>query len=987
MARALVSTIIDQLGSLIASEFKDRLGSLFASEVTSIVNVEEEVEKLKLKFQAIQAKLDDAEERQVKEKAVKLWLERLNDVSYEMGDVLDEWNTAKIKADIEKKEEAETSTAKRRKVLSLPNLNSSVSTVFQRRDIALKIKEVMLKLDEIDREGDMYQFVLTSGNEEVVRSPTDSHVDVSNILGRDTVKGDLVSILLGRGSEEERSPHVISLVGMGGVGKTTLAQLAYNDSELNLAHFEKKGWVCVSNPFDKFMVAKAIIQAFEGDDSNITQWPSLMDKMCELIRGRKLFLVFDDVWTEDSMLWEPFRLALQNAAQGSRILVTTRKNRVADIMGSAARINLGQLSDDDCWTIFSTIAFSDRDSMQCKELEDIGRKISDKCKGLPLAARTLGSLMCFKSRKEQWEMVFYSRLWELQDIERGLFGPLLMSYYDLPSPLRRCFSYCAVFPKDYFFSKEDLISMWMAQGYIKSNANEERIVARDYFEILLIRSLLQVLGDYGYAGNFMRFKMHDIVHDLAQFMAKNECITINGYEESGSILQNARHLYLEIPNNAQIPESIYSAKTLRTLIFVGYSDHKLSGLFQHFRRLRTLTLGSRYGKLKEIPDAIENLIHLRYLKIRNYHGDGLPENICNLCNLQILKIKVGSEDGFMKLPQGMSKLINLKHLILKEEGYWTHQFEFPRGIGRLSSLTKLSGFYVGGKDDNQRCELGELKNLNHLQGTLKIYGLGNVVDACEAKNAELKKKIGLRDLDLNFFGDNLENYGGRMETDVSVLNALEPPPGLENLAIHWYCGTTMFPNNWIMSLAKLKRLTLRGGLNLECLPPLGMLQFLEDLGIGYDFPLKKVGVEFLGIKFENKKDGMIKIFPNLKTLRFMCLHKWEEWIGVEGQEEEDCIIIMPRLQKLVIHQCPKLKSLPDFLFKTSLQEFQVNSSSILRKRYQRGTGVDWPKISYIPNIRINYIEVQRDGQEVIRQAMMKKSLTKNSLSDDEEEGQ
>nr|POE88749.1 putative disease resistance protein rga3 [Quercus suber] len=216
----------------------------------------------------------------------------------------------------------------------------------------------------------MYQFVLTSGNEEVVRPPTDSHVDVSNILGRDKVKGDLVSILLGRGNEEERSPHVISLVGMGGVGKTTLAQLAYNDSELNLAHFEKKGWVCVSDPFNKFMVAKAIIQAFEGDDSNITQWPSLMDKMCELIRGRKLFLVFDDVWTEDSTLWEPFRLALQNAAQGSRILVTTRKNRVADIMESTARINLGQLSDDDCWTIFSTIAFSGRDSNQCKELED-----------------------------------------------------------------------------------------------------------------------------------------------------------------------------------------------------------------------------------------------------------------------------------------------------------------------------------------------------------------------------------------------------------------------------------------------------------------------------------------------------------------------------------------------------------------------------------------------------------------------------------------
>ena len=423
MARALVSTIIDQLGSLIASEFKDRLGSLFASEVKSIVNVEEEVEKLKLKFQAIQAKLNDAEERQVKEKAVKLWLERLKDVSYEMDDVLDEWNTAKIKADIEKEEEAETSTAKRRKVLSLTNLNSSISTVSQRRDIALQIKEIIGKLDEIDREGDLYQFVLASSNEEVVRPPTASHVDVSNILGRDKVKGDLVSYLLGRGNEEERRPHVISLVGMGGVGKTTLAQLVYNDSELNSAHFdndselnsahfEKKGWVCVSDPFDHFMVAKAIIKICGGVDSNTTDWPSLMDEMCKKIRGKKLFLVFDDVWTEDSMLWEPFRLALLNAAQGSRILVTTRKSEVADVLGSAKRINLKELSDDDCWSIFSTIAFFDKNSEQRKDLEEIGKKISDKCKGLPLAARTLGSLMRFKSRKEQWEMVSCSRLWE-----------------------------------------------------------------------------------------------------------------------------------------------------------------------------------------------------------------------------------------------------------------------------------------------------------------------------------------------------------------------------------------------------------------------------------------------------------------------------------------------------------------------------------------------------------------------------------------------
>ena len=127
-----------------------------------------------------------------------------------------------------------------------------------------------------------------------------------------------------------------------------------------------------------------------------------------------------------------------------------------------------------------------------------------------------------------------------------------------------------------------------------------------------------------------------------------------------------------------------------------------------------------------------------------------------------------------------------------------------------------------------------------------------------------------------------------------------------------------------------------------------------------------MGVEFLGIESENKKDGIIKIFPNLKTLEFMFLGEWEEWIGIGGQEEEDCIIIMPCLQKLIISQCRKIKSLPDFLFKTSLQEFTVVKSPILSRRYQRSTGEDWAKISHIPEIQINSIQVQRDGQEVIR---------------------
>nr|XP_023876102.1 putative disease resistance protein RGA3 [Quercus suber] len=584
MAWALVSAIKDQLSSFITSDF------------TLIANVKGEVQNLESKFHTNQAMLNDAEELQVKEEAVKLWLDKLKDVSYQMDDVLDEWNTAMIKAEIEKQqkefeeEKVETSVAKKR-----------------------KIKELNKKLNEIDREGEMYKFVLTRGNEEVERPKTTSIVDVSDILGRDKVRDNLVSILIGKSSEEERKPHVISLMGMAGIGKTGIAQLAFNHC-LVKAHFDIRIWVCVFKPFDQCKVAKAIIQAFGGGDSNVTELQSLLEQICELIKGRKCFLVFDDEWTEDSTLWEPFRLALQNGAPGSKILITTRKNIVAKMMGSTYMINLEVLSDKECWTVFSKIALCDKNFEECKQLEHIGRKIAKKCKGLPVAAKTLGSLMRFKKSTDQWEMVLCNRLWEFEDVESGLFAPLLLSYYDLPSPLKRCFSYCGVFPKDYVFSSNNLLFMWMAQGYIKSKGNMEmEIIARDYFENLAIYSLFQDFEKDEDDSKIKRCKMHDILHDFAHLISKNECFSINSDIELRSDYKIACHLQLEIPNKTQFLKSIYSAKNLRNLIFVYRSDYNLSTLFQHFKCLWTLTLNFEYGDtLKELPDAVENFMHLRF---------------------------------------------------------------------------------------------------------------------------------------------------------------------------------------------------------------------------------------------------------------------------------------------------------------------------------------------------------------------------------------
>ncbi|KAM4118837.1 hypothetical protein ACJW30_03G013000 [Castanea mollissima] len=811
MARALLSAIVEQLGSFISSEF------------TLTATVKHEVQKLETKFRTIQAVLNDAEKRQLKSEAVKLWLDKLKCVSYEMDDVLDEWNTAMIKEEIEKQqkdqEKAETSTTKKRKVWPL----ISVPNHFQHRDIAHKIKELNEKLDEINKEREMYGFELSRAIEEVVERPkTTSYVDVFDILGRDRVKDDLVSILLGKGTEKEKLPHVISLVGMGGMGKTTLAQLAFNHHEV-MDHFEERIWVCVSEPFDQCRVAKAIVEALGVRDFNTTELQSLLENICELIRGKKYFLVFDVVWTEDYAMWKPIRDALKSCgSQSSKILVTTRKGKVAKMMESANTIKLEELSEEDCWLVFSKIAFFDKDPKQCEQLEVLGKQISKKCKGLPLAAKTLGSLMHFKKSKEEWKNVLDSNLWELEDVERGLFVPLLLSYFDLPSPLKRCFLYCVVFPKDHAFNVNELVHMWTAHGFVESKGNMEvEIMGREYSDNLVIHSFFQE-DIYGY-------KMHDIVHDFAQLITKNECFIINSDIELESDYDNARHLGL-----------------------------------------------------------------------------------------------------------------------------------IPRGIGRLISLRTLKCFSIS-DEDSERCKLGELKNLNHLQGSFEIRGLGNLVDISEAKNAQLKKKIHLRELKLSFkkgkdrgwWDDRVPNAidpnDKRMERDVLFLNALEPPQDLELLDIRWYQGTTMSPN-WLMSLTKLKTVSINSVTKLMSLPPLGKFPLLELLTIWNVCSLKKVGVEFLGIESKNKKQDII--FPNLKHLMFLWLEEWEEWIGIGGKEDADYITVMPRLQKLEIHCCRKLKSLPDFLCTIPLNKLVIVGCPIIKKRCQRETGEDWRTISHIPNIHL-----------------------------------
>ncbi|XP_011015786.1 PREDICTED: putative disease resistance protein RGA3, partial [Populus euphratica] len=451
MADALVSVVLEQLSSIIIQE------------VRLVVGVKNEVKKLTSNFQAIQAVLANAEERQLKDQLVKHWLDQLKDVSYDLDDVLDEWGTAIAKSQSKVNEHPRKNT---RKVCSFMIFSCfRFREVRLRHDIALKIKELNERIDGIVVEKNKFDFKSSKVEiKQLEHRKTTSVIDVEEVKGREMDKVRVMKMLL---SERSQGPalRTISLVGMGGIGKTTLAKLVYIDHDVT-THFDKTIWVCVSDPFNEITIAKAILEDLMGSAPNLNELQTLLKHVQESIRGKKFLLVLDDVWNEDSTKWEQLKDSLKCGLPGSGILVTTRKKNVASSMGSSPIdiLELGILSTEECWSLFSQFACFEKTSREYDNLEDIGRQIAAKCKGLPLAAKTLGSLLRFKRSRAEWESVLNSHVWEIEEAESKILAPLWLSYDDLPSDMRRCFSYCAVFPKDFRFERDTLIKLWMAQG-------------------------------------------------------------------------------------------------------------------------------------------------------------------------------------------------------------------------------------------------------------------------------------------------------------------------------------------------------------------------------------------------------------------------------------------------------------------------------------------------------------------------------------------
>ncbi|KAH0759751.1 hypothetical protein KY290_023244 [Solanum tuberosum] len=820
-----------------------KLGDFLIQQVSLLTNLRDEVTWLRNELLFIQSFLRDAELKQSSDQRVQQWVFEINSIANDAVAILETYSFEAGK----RASPLKACVCIYRKEKKFYNVAEEIQSLKQRiMDISRKRETYgITNINSTNsREG--------PSNQVATLRRTTSYVDDQDYIF--VGFQDVVQTLLAQLLKAEPRRSVLSIYGMGGLGKTTLARNLYTSPDI-LNSFPTRAWICVSQEYNTMDLLRNIIKSVQGRTKETLD---LLERMTErdieiylrdLLKDRKFLVVVDDVWQREA--WESLKRAFPDGKNGSKVIITTRKEDVAERADDKGFVHkLRFLTQEESWDLFRRKLLDVRSMVP--KMESLAKDMVEKCRGLPLAIVVLSGLLSHKKGLNEWKMV-KDHLWKniKEDKFIEISNILSLSYNDLSTALKQCFLYFGIFPEDQLVGADNIIRLWMAEGFIPRGEERMEDVAEGFLNELIRRSLVQVA--YTFWERVTHCRVHDLLHDLAiqKALEVNFFGVYDPRSHSISSLcirhaihsEGERYLSLDLSN-----------LKLRSILFFDPDFLKMSlinfrSVFQH---LYVLCLHMRFENMPIIPDAIGSLYHLKLLRLDGIRD--VPSSIGNLKNLQTLVVNEGRY--FCKLPRETADLINLRHLVARNSKPLV-------GISKLTSLQVVKGICCDQWKDVDPVDLVNLRELS-MDVIKKSYSLNNISSLNNLSTLKLS-------------WDGSESF-----PSLEFVNCCEK---LEKLFLYGRIEKLphLFSNSITMMLLKNSVLTE------DPMPILGMLPNLRNLELEEAYEGKEIMCS------DNS-------FSQLEFLILYHLSKLERWhLGTSA---------MPLIKGLGIYECPNLKEIP-----------------------------------------------------------------------------